>query len=365
MIAPPANLPFSFLWTPVNGATKYELQLSDRFDVRSHLLVDVTVPGTAYAFTNLNIPGSGFTVFQPNGVPLSGGPYHWRVRAIAGGTATIFSPIANFTLGTTPGGTPIHDLAVATIGTADNPTMGVPSAVLVRVENRGSFAATGANVLVTVNGQTIGTEQIKPLAPGDADNITLPWSPSQPGITSIVATLDYADDVPAHKTSTYSFSVQPQKMVAGSFLGVIGGTCGSYILKDEQGNTIAQLQPGVSSATLQSLYDQKTAVTGNLSIGPQGPQIAVQSAARAGAGNTKARNPCAELQTATIRTSALGTRGATGPNTKSATTPELYLTNELVRSNVTPSAGPNTRTATTPQLYLIGPSQPRHPHKPR
>ena len=295
MIAPPANPPFSFLWTPVNGATKYELQLSDRFDVRSHVLIDVTVPGTAYAFTNLNIPGSGFTVFQLSGVPLPGGPYHWRVRAIAGSTATIFSAIANFTLGTTPGGTPIHDLAVATIGAGDNPTSGLPSAILVRIENRGSFAATGANVLVTADGQTIGTSQIKPLGPGESDTIALSWNPAHAGLANLVATIDYADDIPAHKFAAAGVSVRPQNSVFASYLGVIGGPCGSYVLKDDQGNTIAQLllQPGTPATTLSSLYAQKTAVTGNFSIGPQGPQIAVQSATRAGATNTTARNPCA------------------------------------------------------------------------
>ncbi|HET9392382.1 MAG TPA: CARDB domain-containing protein [Candidatus Rubrimentiphilum sp.] len=286
-----ANPPFSFLWTPVNGATRYELQISDRFDVRSHVLVDVVVPGIAYGFSNLNVPGSGFTALQPAGVPLPGGPYHWRVRAINGGTATIFSPIANFTLGTVSGGMPIHDLAVASISVDGDPVAGIPSAILVRIENRGSFPATGANVMVTAGGQTIASERVKPLIPGDSDTVALSWTPPTSGFANIVAKLDYADDIPAHKNGSFTFSVQPQKTVQASFLGVIGGMCGSYVLQDAQGNTIAQLLLPHGVLPTPSLYGQTVLVTGNFSIGAQGPQIAATSVRLAAAANS-GRNPC-------------------------------------------------------------------------
>lgn len=293
--AVPANPPFAFLWTPVTGATAYELQLSDRPDVRSHVLFDVSVGTTVSTFTNINAPGSGFTSLQPNGMPLPGGPYYWRVRAIAGSTSTIFSQVAHFRLGTVPGGMPLHDLAVAAIGIAGTPVSGLPSAISVRVENRGAFAVEGANILVTVNGLTIGAQDVQPLSPGEAEVITLPWTAAAAGFANIVATLDYADDVPSHKAGSYSVAVEPQKPVAATFLGTIGGACGSYVLLDNQGNTIAQLvpAPGASSTTLLSLYNQTASVTGDLSIGAAGPQITVRSARpAAGGANPRVRNPC-------------------------------------------------------------------------
>lgn len=288
---PAANPPFSFLWTPVSGATQYELQLSDRFDVRSHVLLDVTVFGTIYTFTNTNLPGSPFTALQPGGMALPAGTYHWRVRAISGTTATIFSPIAVFTLGTVPGARPLHDLAVARIAVAGDPTARIPSAILVTVENRGSFATAGAGLLVTIDGRIAASEPVKALGPGDSDTITIPWNPTQSGQTSIVATLDYADDIPAHKVGTFNVLVRAQTGVAGSFRGIVAGSCGAYLLKDAGGNTIATLVPA-NSAAVSSLYGQSAVVTGTYTIGVQGPQIEVTSAKPSGATMSGARMPC-------------------------------------------------------------------------
>ena len=291
---PTANPPFNFLWTPVSGATQYELQISDRFDVRSHVLLDITVFGTTYTFTNTNLPGSNFTSLQPNGLALPGGTYHWRVRAISGFTSTIFSPIASFTLGTVPGARPLHDLAVANITVADNPTSGIASAILVTVENRGSFAATGAGLLVTVDGRTIASEQVMALGPGESDTIAIPWNPAQSGRASIAAVLDYADDFPAHKLGSFNVAVRAQEAMHGSFGGIIGGTCGAFVLKDEQGNSIALLHAGAPvSAVLAALYAQKSVVTGTYSIGPDGPRIDVVSARTHGSSSNGAPNPCA------------------------------------------------------------------------
>ena len=363
MPVPAVNPPVIFAWTPVNGATSYELQISDDVDIRSRVLVDVTLLGTTYTFSN--IPDAGFTLLQPAGVPLSGGPLYWRVRALGPNSSTIFSSIARFTLGNSSSGMPVHNLAVASLGVARNPIAGIPSAILVRVENRGSFPAIGAYLTVTVNGQSSGVaERVKPLGPGDVDDMTLAWNPPASGITSIVATLNYADDVPASKVRTLNVAVEQQKSVPGTFTGIVGGTCGSYVLKDSRGNTIAQLlvAPGASATTLLSLYNQKASVTGNLTIGAQGPQISMQSIARIGtASNASSRNPCsAQAQARTVTTGILNLEGLIS-QPKPVTTSVLSL-NGLVtqpKSVVTSALSLNglitqPKTVTTSELSLSG-----------
>ena len=172
--------------------------------------------------------------------------------------------------------------------------MNMPAAILVRVENRGSFAATGASVLVSIDGQMLGEQEVGALGPGENDTMAVPWTPSHSGHSSIVATLDSADDIAVLKSLSADVWVSAQKPVVASYLGVIGGSCGSYVLNDEQGNTIARLQSsGAATATLVALYNQRASVRGEFSIGAQGPQITVQSVTLAGAANASPRNPCA------------------------------------------------------------------------
>ncbi len=140
-----ANVPALFQWTPVNPGTvynlivaqrgrntsalalpqvTYELQISDRIDIASRALFDVTVPQTTYLFTDQYIANGGFTNNQPFGEPLSGGTYYWRVRGIVGGLFTAFTSPQQFILHLPAGGggsTPIHAMGITGLAVPGQP----------------------------------------------------------------------------------------------------------------------------------------------------------------------------------------------------------------------------------------------------
>ena len=193
-----------FQWTPVNPgnvynfvltsrgrtpqatagalAVSYELQISDQPDVASHILVDLTTPVTIFTFQNQNLPGSGFTNQQPPNLPLSGGAYYWRVRAIIGtGASTIFSSIGRFSLDLARGGgssTPVHDMGITSLVLTTPAYVGAATVIVATVQNSGTFAEQDVPLSITANGGQLARIVVPPTTSGqNHTRVTTIWTP--------------------------------------------------------------------------------------------------------------------------------------------------------------------------------------------
>jgi hypothetical protein len=219
LISPMLNVgvPILFQWTPVNPgnvynfvlqsrsrlpqavggplAVTYELQISDYPDVASHILVDLTTQTTIFSFQNQNVPGSGFTSQQTPNLPLSGGTYYWRVRAIIGNTSdTAFSSIGRFALNLGGGGgasTPVHDMGITSLVLTTPAYVGAATVIVASVQNSGTFAEESVPLTITANGTQLAKLVVPPTTSGQTTRVTTIWTPTVRGIAQVSALISF------------------------------------------------------------------------------------------------------------------------------------------------------------------------------
>jgi hypothetical protein len=261
------QLPLFFAWTALTGGTlpvqprgnrrvaavlptpSYELQISDRPDVDSNVLVDVHTSATSFFFTN-SYPAAIFTD-RASG-PLSGGTYYCRVRAIFNATTVSeFSTIASFVFisSTSSGGTGVHDYAITDILPVGTLVAGIPGTVLVRVRNVGTFDENTGSVSLTFDGARAGVASVPPLAPGESALLSYPVAPVSAGIAALDARLSFADQGTKNNTLTKTIEVHTASGSATLLRGTIRRDAGGFVLTDSQGRILAALTaPGVDLA---------------------------------------------------------------------------------------------------------------------
>ncbi|MBV9440769.1 MAG: hypothetical protein JOZ24_12335 [Candidatus Eremiobacteraeota bacterium] len=262
-----ATAPVLFVWTAVAPATGYrirvqggrhvlvsnplvavlyEVQISDRPDVGSHVLFDQTVDATTFLFQNDNNgPASGFTQNQPPNQPLSGGRYYWRVRALFAGPSSPYSNVQPFFL--TGGGvtqSPFHDLGLTAISIGGKPIVGVTSPIVVRVSDLGKFRESGASLVFTANGEVIGQTRVPDLNAGSFIDVSVPWTPREPALAQVTAQLQYVDQNAANNTITQTLFVASQKPVVTTLAGRLIVESGGFALADRAGRPVATLLAG-------------------------------------------------------------------------------------------------------------------------
>jgi hypothetical protein len=235
-------------------AASYELQISDRPDVTSHVLFDTVVDQTSFLFLNSqNEPG--FTSAEPPYTALVGGTYYWRVRGIFAGTGSGFSRIEPFVL-TGPGvNSSLHALGLTSIGLAGVARQGTPTPVLVQVRDLGNFPEGGnAPLTIYAGGQAIGTVNVPTIAVGKSLTVTAIWTPQSEGLVQISAQLNYPDDNPKAHTISQTEVVTGQSRRHTTMVGVVGETLGSYYLSDARSHIVATLTQGQGSTVTFSPY---------------------------------------------------------------------------------------------------------------
>ncbi len=301
----PVPLPLIFRWTPVASgpvyvlhpktrrvtaatapvtASGYELQISDEPGVSSHVLFDTTVNTTSFVFTNQNVPGSGFTDQQPPTIPLAGGTYYWRVRAIAGGAVSPYSQVARFLLDAHLSTTPLHALGVQELTIGPGARSGAATLLQTTVANAGTFPESGAVLTVSVNGNQVARGNVPPLAPGQRVRLAAPWIPDATGTAQLVATIDYVDQMPRDHTLVRTAFIEDARSVRTAIAGTLGLAGSTYVLRDSAGRTQAILEraPG-STSDLESLRGVAVVASGSLTTTARGMVLRVTSITRQGA----------------------------------------------------------------------------------
>lgn len=264
------GVPILFQWTPVNpgnvynfflqsrartplaaGAlvVNYEMQISDAPDVTSHVLVDLTTSTTIFSFQNQNLPGSGFTTQQQPGIPLTGGLYYWRVRALINTTATAYSTIGRFTLNLGTGGgasTPFHDMQITSLVLTTPAFVGAASVVVATVQNTGTFPEQNAPLTITANGVQIADVEVPPTGAGQSSRVTAIWTPVQRGVAQITSILDFNGQNPQKKLATISPLVDEQPQFVTAMRGTLRLGEQGYFLADARGReiTVVLVAPG-------------------------------------------------------------------------------------------------------------------------
>ena len=267
LISPMLNvgIPILFQWTPVNPgnvynfvltsrgrqpqaapgalAVTYELQVSDQPDVASHILVDLNTPTTIYSFQNQNLPGSGFTNQQPPNLPLSGGVYYWRVRAIIGtGASTIFSSIGRFSLDLARGGgssTPVHDMGITSLVLTTPAYVGAATVIVATVQNSGTFAEQNVPLSITANGAQLARIVVPPTTSGQTTRVTTIWTPQVKGIAQISALLNFSGPNQNRKVASITPNVLEQPQYVTSLSGTLKLGPNGYFLANAAGRETA------------------------------------------------------------------------------------------------------------------------------
>jgi hypothetical protein len=257
------GVPILFQWTPVNPGNvynfflqsrartaaapgplvvSYELQISDAPDVTSHVLVDLTTSTTIFTFANQNLPGSGFTNLQAPGLPLSGGLYYWRVRALINTTATAYSNIGRFTLNIGTGGgesTPFHDMQITSLVLTTPAYVGAATVVVATVQNTGTFPEQNAPLTITANGLQLAHVNVPPTGAGQSSRITAIWTPTQRGLAQITSILNFNGQNPQRKLATISPLVAEVPQYITAMTGTLRLGEQGYFLADSRGREIS------------------------------------------------------------------------------------------------------------------------------
>jgi CARDB len=263
LISPMLNVgvPILFQWTPVNPgnvynfvlqsrarlpqaaagplAVTYELQISDYPDVASHILVDLTTQTTIFSFQNQNVPGAGFTSQQTPNLPLSGGTYYWRVRAIIGSTSTTaWSSIGRFALNLGGGGgasTPLHDMGITSLVLTTPAFVGAATVIVASIQNSGTFAEQSVPLSITANGTQLAQLVVPPTTAGQTARVTTIWTPSVRGIAQISALLNFTGPNQNRKVASIAPNVREQPQFVTSLVGTLGLGPDGYFLADTRG----------------------------------------------------------------------------------------------------------------------------------
>jgi hypothetical protein len=260
LISPMLNVgvPILFQWTPVNPGNvynfmlqsktrvvqavgpltvTYELQISDFPDVASHILVDLTTPLTIYSFQNQNLPGSGFTNQQPPNLPLSGGTYYWRVRAVVGtASTTAFSSIGRFSLNLSGGAsTPVHDMGITSLVLTTPAYVGAATVIVASIQDSGTFPEQGVPLAITANGVQLARIIIPPTTAGQTTRVTTIWTPTVRGIAQISALLDFSGPNQNRKVASIAPNVRDQPQYITSLTGTLQLGPDGYYLTDARG----------------------------------------------------------------------------------------------------------------------------------
>lgn len=296
-----ASVPTLFQWTAVNpGAVfnlivqqrgrspqaglpqvNYELQISDRSDITSHVLFDITTTQTSFLFTNRYVPNAGFTNNQPFNTPLTGGTYYWRVRGIIGGVGTAFSNIQQFVLTLPPGGggsTPVHAVGITGLAVTGQPISGVATAVLLTIQNLGTYTESNIPFVVTVNGTQLYTGATGTLQPGQSVRLSRQWIPAEPGTALIGAGVTFSGATQARTNARVNVIVDQQASILTTVVGTVRRSGSSYVLVDSQERALAVLVPeGGARVDLPSFVDQHVAATGSLTKTGDGYLFAIRT----------------------------------------------------------------------------------------
>ena len=259
-------------------AFTYQLQISDRPDVVTHVVFETTVNGTMFLFNNRNLLNSGFTDAQPPGIPLSGGRYFWRVRALSSGSASPFSQIGSFTLQQNPAiGTPLHDLGVGGIlVAAARPRAGDETLLYATVVNEGTVSEHGATMTISVNGEPIASGAVPPLTPNEEVQLVAPWVPRRAGVAQVLATLRFVDMVAKNNTSILTLTVAREGQRHTTMVGTVRKVHNAIVLTDANGRTIATLSPN-TRIDLGSFVGRRVRLAGILSKSAGGFHLTVNA----------------------------------------------------------------------------------------
>ena len=246
-------------------AVSYELQISDRPDVMSHVLFDTVVDQTAFLFLN-GQSDPGFTSNEPPYTALVGGTYYWRVRGIFAGTGSNWTRVETFNL-TGPGVSgSLHALGLTGISLADLARQGTPTSVLVQVRDIGNFPEGNAPITIYAGGLPIGTANVPQLVPGKAITVSAPWTPQAEGLVQVSAQLNYSDDNPKAHTISQTEIVTGTKKRRTTMVGVVGESLGSFFLTDASSHMVATLtQEKSSSVAFNAFVGARVQVDGYLS----------------------------------------------------------------------------------------------------
>jgi hypothetical protein len=292
LISPMLNVgvPILFQWTPVNPGNvynfvlqsknrvvqaaagplvvTYELQISDYPDVGSHILVDLTTPVTIFSFQNQNLPGSGFTNQQPPNLPLSGGTYYWRVRAIVGSAATTsFSSIGRFALNLAGGAsTPVHDMGITSLVLTTPAYVGAATVIVATVQNSGTFPEQNVPLAITANGQQLAHIIVPPTTAGQTTRVTTIWTPEVRGIAQISALIDFTGPNQNRKVASISPNVREQPQFITSLTGTLALGPNGYYLADARGReTTVVLEAPNTQIDFGALLGKVIVIRGTLS----------------------------------------------------------------------------------------------------
>jgi hypothetical protein len=265
LISPMLNVgvPILFQWTPVNPGNvynfvltsknrtiqaasgplvvTYELQISDFPDIASHILVDLTTPTTIFSFQNQNLPGSGFTNQQPPNLPLSGGTYYWRVRALVGSASTTsYSSIGRFSLNLSGGAsTPVHDMGITSLVLTTPAFVGAATVIVASVQNSGTFPEQNVPLAITANGVQLARIIVPPTTAGQTTRVTTIWTPATRGIAQISALINFTGPNQNRKVASISPNVREQPQYITSLNGTLNLGPNGYYLADARGRETA------------------------------------------------------------------------------------------------------------------------------
>jgi hypothetical protein len=292
LISPMLNvgIPILFQWTPVNPGNvynfvlqsrsrtvlqaagplivTYELQISDYPDVASHILVDLTTPVTIYSFQNQNLPGSGFTSQQPPNLPLSGGTYYWRVRALVGtASTTAFSSIGRFSLNLSGGAsTPVHDMGITSLVLTTPAYVGAATVIVASIQNSGTFPEQNVPFAITANGVQLARVIVPPTTAGQTTRVTTIWTPTVRGIAQVSALIDFTGPNQNRKVASISPNVRDQPQFVTSLTGTLGLGPNGYFLADARGReTTLVLEAPNTQIDFGALLGKVIVIRGTLS----------------------------------------------------------------------------------------------------
>jgi len=245
-------------------AVSYELQISDRPDVASHVLYDAIVDSNTYLFYN-NTNDPNFTSNEEPNTPLVGGVYYWRVRGVFAGTSSNFSQVQQFVMSQPGVGSTLHALGLTGIALASVARVGSSTIIQVTVRDLGNFPESGGTLNVLVGGQPIASVGVPDLSPGRQATISVPWTPDHEGYVEVAGQLQYSDDDPkSHAISQTEVVTSPPRRKT-TLRGILAEQLGSYYLADAGGNSIATLtQARGSNVPFSLLTGQHVRVNGYL-----------------------------------------------------------------------------------------------------
>lgn len=268
------DAPLLFQWTPVapiggyrihlaSGqrsvrattlvAVHYELQISDRPDVASHVLYDRVVDSTTLLFENNAFADPGFTINQRPAYGLSGGHYFWRVRAVFAGPASAYSTIGSFDLrGGGVTSTAMHDFGIASITIAGRPIVGMTTPIVARVANVGTFDEPATAVIFTANGVVLGRAEVPALGAGAGKqsyvDVSVVWTPKDGPLAAITAQIVGVDQDARNNTATQTVFVASATPFATTLVGKLVASGNGFAVADPEGHVVAALKsrPGVT-----------------------------------------------------------------------------------------------------------------------